>query len=237
MRIAFSGTSCSGKSTTIKHFLQKWPTYSLVNSKYRKIIDKNNHSKNTTAKTQKDILDVLCDECKDFTQSQKVVYDRCPLDNLVYTMWCYEKGMKGFNQNMMDYTLYKVRQSMQHFDVIFLCTRDLMPPIEDNGVREIDPSYVEEIDNIFKAILSKYKKGAEHLPFFEKDNAPAIIDIYGQPFERMAQISMYVTEEGNPFGEDQSLIDINELAEMNKLLREQGEAIKLETKNNIIIHK
>lgn len=234
MRIAFSGTSSSGKSTIIQHFLQKWPTYSLVNSKYRKLISKKNHSKNTTAKLQKEILDVLCDECKDFTQHQKVVYDRCPLDNLVYTMWCYEKGMKGFNQNMMDYTLYKVRQAMQHFDIIFLCTRDLMPPIEKNGIREVDPNYVEEIDNIFKAILNKYKKGVETLPFFEKDNAPAIIDIYGDPYERMAQISMYVTEEGDAFGEDQSLIDINELAEMNKLVREQKEALQEENKSIII---
>lgn len=233
MRIAFSGCSCSGKSTTIKHFLEKWPNYSLVKSDYRKLINNKNHSKNTTAKLQKEILDVLCAEAEKFTAHEKVVYDRCPLDNLVYTMWCYSKGMKGFTEKVMEYTLFKVRQSMQHFDVIFLCTRDLMPPIEKNGIREVDPEYVEEIDNIFKAILNKYKKGAETLPFFEKDNAPAIIDIYGQPFERIAQIGMYVTEEGDAYGEDQSLIDINELAEMNKLLREQKDAMQQEDKSII----
>jgi hypothetical protein len=233
MRIAFSGTSCSGKSTTIKHFMDKWPNYSLVNSEYRKLIKKKNHSKNTSAKLQKEILDVLCAECEKYTAHEKIVYDRCPLDNLVYTMWCYGKGMKGFTEKVMEYTLYKVRQSMQHFDVIFLCTRDLMPPIEKNGIREVDPEYVDEIDNIFKAILNKYKKGAETLPFFEKDNAPAIIDIYGQPFERIAQIAMYVTEDGDAYGEDQSLIDINELAEMNRLLREQKEASEQENKSII----
>jgi hypothetical protein len=108
-----------------------------------------------------------------------------------------------------------------------------MPAIEKNGVREVDPEYVDEIDNIFKAILNKYKKGAEALPFFEKDNAPAIIDIYGQPFERIAQIAMYVTEDGDAYGEDQSLIDINELAEMNRLLREQKEASEQENKSII----
>ena len=60
MRIAFSGTSCSGKSTTIQHFLQKWPTYSLVKSDYRKLVKKKKHSKNTTPKLQKEILDILC---------------------------------------------------------------------------------------------------------------------------------------------------------------------------------
>jgi hypothetical protein len=234
MRIAFSGTSCSGKSTTIQHFLQKWPTYSLVKSDYRKLVKKKKHSKNTTPKLQKEILDILCTESDKFTAHEKVIYDRCPLDNLVYTMWCYGKGMKGFTEKVMEYTLYKVRQSMQNFDVIFLCTRDLMPPIQNNGIREIDADYVNEIDNIFKAILSKYKKGVETLPFFEKDNAPAIIDIHGEPFERIAQIAMYVTEDGDAYGEDQSLIDINELAEMNKLLREQKEATAQEKKSIII---
>jgi hypothetical protein len=234
MRIAFSGTSCSGKSTTIQHFLQKWPTYSLVKSDYRKLVKKKKHSKNTTPKLQKEILDILCTESDKFTAHEKVIYDRCPLDNLVYTMWCYGKGMKGFTEKVMEYTLYKVRQSMQNLDVIFLCTRDLMPPIQSNGIREIDANYIDEIDNIFKAILNKYKKGADSLPFFDKDNAPAIIDIHGEPFERIAQIAMYVTEDGDAYGEDQSLIDINELAEMNKLLREQKEATAQENKSIII---
>jgi hypothetical protein len=45
---------------------------------------------------------------------------------------------------------------------------------------------------------------------------------------------MYVTEDGDAYGEDQSLIDINELAEMNKLLREQKEATAQENKSIII---
>ena len=102
------------------------------------------------------------------------------------------------------------------------------------NIDKIDRFYPTGIDNIFKAILSKYKKGVETLPFFEKDNAPAIIDIHGEPFERIAQIAMYVTEDGDAYGEDQSLIDINELAEMNKLLREQKEATAQEKKSIII---
>ena len=234
MRIAFSGTSCSGKSTTIKHFLEKWPTYSVVKSGYRDLVKDNKHSKDTTPKLQKEILDILCAESDKFTAHEKVIYDRCPLDNLVYTMWCYGKGISGFTENDMEYALFKVRQSMKNFDVIFLCTRDLMPPIQSNGVREVDAEYVGEIDNIFKAILSKYKKGTEALPFFDKDDAPAIIDIHGEPYERIAQIAMYVTEEGDAYGEDQSLIDINKLSEMQRLIDEQKDEFDKEEKPIII---
>jgi hypothetical protein len=237
MRIAVSGCSASGKTTTIQNFLQKWPSYSLINSNYRKLINKKNHSKNTTAKMQRDILDILCKECEPYTLQQNVIFDRCPIDNLVYSIWCHENGIEGFDDRFIEDSLFRVRESMKNFDIIFICTRDLMDPIiEDNDIRETDIKYIEEIDNIFKAIIKKYKTGAEHLPFFEKDNAPAIIDIYGSPHERIAQISMYVTEEGGMYGDDESLIDINELAEMNKLVREQKEELQKE-KTPIIFTK
>jgi predicted ATPase len=228
MRIAISGCAASGKTTTIQHFLQRWPSYSLINSEYRKLIKDKKHSKETTPKLQSEILDILSKECEPYTLHQNVIFDRCPIDNLVYSMWCYGNNVKGFTEKFIEESIIKTRKAMQYFDVIFICTRDLMPPIEDNGVREIDPKYVEETDNLFKAIINKYKKGAEELPFFEKNNAPAIIDIHGQPHERLAQIAMYVTEDGNMYGEDQSLINLDELGEMTKLVREQQDALKNE---------
>jgi predicted ATPase len=226
MRIAISGCASSGKTTTIQHFLQKWGNYSLVNSNYRKLIKNKKHSKNTTAKLQREILDILVKECEPYTAHQKVIFDRCPLDNLVYSMWCYANNVKGFTDKFMEECIFKVRTSMQYLDVIFVCTRDLMPPVQKNGVRETDSKYIEEIDNIFKAIINKYKQGVEELSFMEPNNSPAIIDIYGQPHERLAQIGMYVTEDGDAYGEDQSLIDLDELSEMQKLLYEQKEALK-----------
>jgi predicted ATPase len=228
MRIAISGCAASGKTTTIQHFLQRWPSYSLINSEYRTLIKDKKHSKETTPKLQSEILDILSKECEPYTLHQNVIFDRCPIDNLVYSMWCYGNNVKGFTDKFIEESIIKTRKAMQYFDVIFICTRDLMPPIEDNGVREIDPKYVEETDNLFKAIINKYKKGAEELPFFEKNNAPAIIDIHGQPHERLAQIAMYVTEDGNMYGEDQSLINLDELGEMTKLVREQQDALKNE---------
>lgn len=228
MRIAVSGCAASGKTTTIGHFLQKWPNYQLVNSAYRKLIKDKNHSKNTTPELQNQILDILCSECEPYTPSQNIIFDRCPLDNLVYSMWCYANNVEGFTEKFIEDSIEKVKKSMRNLDVIFICTRDLMPPIKDNGIREVDPKYVEETDNIFKAILSKYKIGAEHLPFFEKDNAPAIIDIYGQPHERIAQIALYVTEDGGMYGDEHSLLDIDKIAEMEKLIRDQKEALQQE---------
>jgi hypothetical protein len=232
MRIAFSGAACTGKTTTIAAFLNKWRNYSLLNSNYRKIVKgTKRHSKNTSTKTQKSILNVLTEECKTFTLHDKVCYDRCPLDNLVYTLWAYGKGIKGFNESFVQYTIEQVRESMRCFDIIFICTRDMMPPlIEKNNIRETDPLFVQETNNLFKEISKQAQNNLDKSPFFPKDDSPTLIDIHGTTEERIAQIALYVTEEGNAFGEDQSILNMDEINKMYSLLVDQKESLTDEQK-------
>ena len=96
-----------------------------------------------------------------------------------------------------------------------------MGPIVDNNNREIDPVYITETDNIFKATSKQYAAGTS--PLFPPNDSPALIEITGSIEERINQISMYVTEEGNMYGEEQSLINTDELLKMEKLIREQKE--------------
>ena len=53
MRIAFSGAACTGKTTTLNTFLQKWTGYKTPQETYRSLISENNHSKKTDKKLQK----------------------------------------------------------------------------------------------------------------------------------------------------------------------------------------
>jgi len=219
MRIAFSGAACTGKSTTLNAFLKRWPTYKLPQPTYRSLIQENNHSKKTDKKLQKAILDFMLNQQKQFTAHDKVVYDRCGLDNIVYTLWCHEKNKKGFNRQFVDDCIEVVRESMRHLDIIFLSTRDLMGPIEDNNTRETDPSFITETDNIFKAIQTQLTTTGS--PFFPPNDSPALIELTGTTEERMGQIAMYVTVDGDMYGEEQSLVNMDEIAKMERLLREQ----------------
>ena len=58
MRIAFSGTGNSGKTTLVKSFLYNWKTYSTPDKTYRDLIEEEDllHSSQTTTKTQEKIL-------------------------------------------------------------------------------------------------------------------------------------------------------------------------------------
>lgn len=235
MRIAFSGAACTGKTTTINAFLKKWSNYTLVKSDYRKLVKKTKkHSKKATSKSQNEILEILIKEVEPYTLHDKVCFDRCALDNLVYSLWCHGKEMRGFNDAFIAKTIEGVKKAMRSLDIIFVFSRDLMPPnIEKDGVRETDPEFVKETDNIFKAIAKQAQHDIARSPFFPKDDSPAVIEIHGTTEERLAQIALYVTPEGNAFGEEQSILNIEELTDMKRLLVDQKEALTDEQKQKI----
>jgi hypothetical protein len=99
-------------------------------------------------------------------------------------------------------------------------TRDLMGPVQGNGKREADPHYIMETDNIFKAI-NKQLQTTGASPFFPHNDSPAIIQIHGTIEERLAQIALYVNEDGDMYDETQSLVNVDEIVKMESLLREQ----------------
>ena len=66
------------------------------------------------------------------------------------------------------------------------------------------------IDNILKQVESQ-----SHQPtsvFFHHDDRPVVIQIQGEPRERIRQASMYITDTGDGYSEDESEIDWEELA-------------------------
>ena len=109
MRIAISGTANTGKSTLIQHFLSTWSQYKTPSKSYRDILKENKlkHSTKSTVKTQFSILDFMVNQLKTYTKDDKVIYDRCPLDNLVYSLWCNEKGVEGFDSDFIEMTALK----------------------------------------------------------------------------------------------------------------------------------
>lgn len=235
MRIAFSGAACTGKTTTLNAFLQKWPNYKLIQSDYRNIVKKTKkHSKSATSKSQKEILDILIKESAPFTAHDKVCYDRCPLDNLVYSLWAHGSGKKGFSEKFMSETIESVKESMRNLDLILIFSRDLMPPvIEKDGTRETDPVFVKETDNIFKAIAKQAQADIARSPFFPKDDSPGVIEVHGTTEERLAQIALYVTPDGTAYGEEQSVFNMDELNKMYGILEEQKDLLSEEQKQKL----
>lgn len=237
MRVAVSGAGRMGKTTFVNDFLKNWPNYSVPQKTYRDLIEEDKHSQKTDGKHQLKYLDALIKQVEGYNRTDNVIHDRCPLDNLVYSMWAYDKGNKGCDAIMMERTIASVKESMKNLDIIFVI---MTSPANKIVLRENDTKkdlkYLEEIDVIFKEIFNRYTKDGCHA-FFPKNDTPALIDLHGNPDERIALAKMYITPNGGTYGEDQSVLNTEEMLKMHELLGIQQKALQEENREKDLYKK
>lgn len=238
MRIAISASQCQGKTTLCNDILKNWPSYVKSPESYRKIVKESNLpvNKQVTKDSQLKILTALYEDCKQFTKfTDKVVYDRCPLDNIVYSLWAFDKQSSDIDGKFMQECTDIVKEAMRFFDIVFFLPITKVAPVklEERDLREIDEEYVTEIDNIFKAVAYQHSKN--NCPFFIKGDAPPIIEIFGSPIERIELLKQYLDNDGNLVAADTSVLDINQLGDIESLIQDQKNQMNFELKEKKII--
>jgi hypothetical protein len=202
MKIAFMGTQCNGKSTLIKGFLKKWPMYKEVNSTYRKLIKTGKivNNEEGTEESQRAILNAIIDDTQKAISKDNefLVFDRCVIDNIVYSLWLNEKG-KVSDEFIMDSKRIAF-EAIKVFDIIFyLPLREEINIVPKKG-RATDPVYRQEIDNLFRAVVGSYEKQLGI--FFSKEDCPAVITLEGPADLRIEQIPLYIKSNGKFYGEE-----------------------------------
>jgi len=213
-KIGVIGTQCIGKTTLIEDMLLQWPQLSRPEKTYRDIIKEKKLpvNKKGTKASQQEILNFLVDEAMANYGKKKMIFDRTPIDNLVYSLWLFDKGLGDIDEEFIDKTVIQVKQAVKSYSVIFyipLCKEnDVLLQTKEN--RDIDPIYRGEIAVLFDSIFEAWKSGRSR--FFDNDDTPPIIPVYGNPLERIAIMNMYINNDCEFFGEEDSLIakDISE---------------------------
>ena len=213
-KIGVIGTQCIGKTTLIEDMLLQWPQLSRPEKTYRDIIKEKKLpvNKKGTKASQQEILNFLVDEAMANYGKKKMIFDRTPIDNLVYSLWLFDKGLGDIDEEFIDKTVIQVKQAVKSYSVIFyipLCKEnDVLLQSKEN--RDIDPIYRGEIAVLFDSIFEAWKSGRSR--FFDNDDTPPIIPVYGNPLERIAIMNMYINNDCEFFGEEDSLIakDISE---------------------------
>lgn len=207
-KFAVSGTACQGKTTLVRDILEKWPHFKQPEKTYRDVIKERGLviNKNGNKESQRAILDFMVEQTKQNYGNNTVLFDRCPLDNLVYSMWLYDKGISDIDEDFIRESIAKVKDAMRYLDAIFFIpiTKHHKVEIVADNLRDVDPVYIEEIDNIFKAIQQDWKLGAGG--FFRLDDCPAIIEVFGPRDIRMQIMQMYLNDKGELYGEKDSLL-------------------------------
>ena len=214
MRIAIIGAHCTGKSTLIEEFLKQWPMYKRPEKTYRDIIkeQKLDINKQGTKESQKAILNALVDEIQlaSTSEDKHIIFDRCTVDNIAYTLWHYAKETPGFDSEFIIDSKTIAALSLKHIDLIFYLPARKEIPLTAREGRETDEVFREEVDNIFDSLVTSYEKNTG--AFFPKEDCPAVIRLEGPPDMRLPQIKLYIKENGNSFGEeDGSLIDTSQI--------------------------
>jgi predicted ATPase len=225
MKIAFAGAHNTGKSTLIKSFLQKWQMYKTPSKTYRDIIKEKDlkHSSNTTAETQLLILDWMTQTLEINKDVKHVVYDRCPLDNLAYTLHATEKDL--ISEDVLGITVDIVRRSLKNLDIIFWIKYDPTIKVVADGLRDTNLNYIQEIDDIFAGLYEQYSDQLENTPFFIADDMPAIIPIENIPNldDRIAWIGEFIDQKGELIETQDSILDPKNLEMMEQMLKDQSQ--------------
>tara|TARA_A100001391_G_scaffold198755_1_gene180779 strand:+ start:1483 stop:2241 length:759 start_codon:yes stop_codon:yes gene_type:complete len=232
MRIAFSGTGNSGKTTLLKSFLYTWSNYTTPEKTYRQMLEEEElpHSSKLTVETQTSILDYMIDQVQATKKGDKVAYDRCPLDAIAYTIWAHEKKIEGFDKSFVTEQINQMKESMRSLDIIFLCRFDPNQTIQDDGFRDTDKKFIVEIDNIFYSLYRQYTEHPEADVFFPKGDSPCIILLPDKGQERIDLISQYITVDGNMYGEESSIFSPDNLNQLEELVKQQQTAHEAEEK-------
>jgi predicted ATPase len=239
MRIAFSGVQNSGKTTLVRGFLNKWSNYTTPERTYRDLIKEKNlqHSSDCTKETQWEILNFMIDQLQSYTKTDKVIFDRCPIDNLVYSLWAYEKNIEGFDTEYINKCISIVKESLRHIDIIFLLRYDPSIVIEADGLRDCNLNYITEIDNIFAALLHQYETNIDTNVFFPKDDSPGFFELPTRFERRLEIISEYINSNGELYGEEVSVLTPENLNVVEELLKQQQLALQTERAERELFNK
>lgn len=204
MKIALIGAQNTGKSTLVDSFIKRWPMYKRPEKTYRDIIKQQNINLNKDGdkESQRAILNALVDEIQAAcaTEDRHLIFDRCTVDNIAYTLWHYAKDTPGFSREYIVDSQSIAALTLKYIDIIFYVPiRKEIPLVARDG-REIDIRYREEIDNIFDALVGSYENNTK--AFFPLEDCPAVIRLEGPPDMWIPQMSLYIKDNGNGFGEE-----------------------------------
>ena len=184
MKIVVTGTACTGKSTFIKDFLEQDERYTLPSTTYREFALENNIPLNRegNADSQSAIMQCVRQQFEETRDLSNVIYDRGPMDVLAYSMSLFRNGIIEDDRYTVNQRAEAVKMMME-FDInqIFMVRHWKDMVIVEDGVREVDRDYIEEIDNIMNEVHS--------MPKFIRTRT---VSIEGSRKERVKQANLYI---------------------------------------------
>jgi len=181
MRISVIGPQNTGKTTFISDFLREFDEYTTPQETYRDVVRQKNLSINqeTNDESQMVIRDFLFEQAKN-NKEENIIFDRCVIDNYVYTKAQCEKGKIG--EAFLKETFDMMNKSLSFYDLFVLIPASVSVSLVNDNLRDIDTLFVDRINHLFLDSVLDIAK-----------NFPANIKIISGPREeRLKQIKQLI---------------------------------------------
>lgn len=152
MRIAVIGPQNTGKSTFVQDFLKEFSHYVSPEETYRDVIESKGLVVNqkSSLESQKEIRDFMFGQLRHNT-AYNIIFDRCLIDNYVYTFIQYEKG--EIPKWFVDETEAMMKDTLQSVDMFLFIPTAVSVPLVDDNTRDITASYVDTVNHVFLKTL------------------------------------------------------------------------------------
>jgi hypothetical protein len=211
--------------------------YNTPSKTYRDVIKESNlsHSSNTSDETQLTILNWMMEEQSKSTKDSKIVYDRCPWDNLAYTL--HGNALGTITDETAAATISFVKESMKDLDIIFWLKYNPAIKIVDDGMRDAKLDYIKQTDMVFQGLFDQYMENLEQDVFYPPTDCPAIVCIdehFTSIDDRLMFIGEFIDHKGDLI-EGDSLLDPENLEFLEQMVKDQErETVNEERINKII---
>lgn len=186
MRIAVSGTHFIGKSTLIEDFIKKHPDYKREIEPYYKLQDEKTMelSLEPSIESLLEQLDYSIEQLHTHANERNIIFDRCPIDFLAYTMCALDQDSIDINDSEVSEKFPEIKEALNHLDLIVF-----LPIDKENSIEytEENPFYQKAADKCFKKIYRD-----EICDIFPRYGHPKIIEISGDRKERIKKLESYL---------------------------------------------
>jgi predicted ATPase len=146
MKIAVSGTHCSGKTTLVEELSRALPAYEVIDEPYYLLEEEGHAFAEMPCREDFELQLLRSIECIADSEGD-CIFDRCPVDFLAYLLTHGESGEFG-----VDGWLPRVRSAVERLDlIVFVPVEDpdrmVVPESEDAGLRRrVDEELREILD-------------------------------------------------------------------------------------------
>lgn len=169
MRIAISGTHCSGKSTLVEAFLSEHPDYSHEPEPYTVLVEDygDEFSSEPTAEEFLRQLEFNAERLCDYSPGDRVIFERCPADFLAYILALQDLNREGGRSNVLETARAFAVRAFGQLDLIVYLPAD---DIDIDVPEEEDPELRLAMDRQLASILLEDQLGlftSRHPQIFE----------------------------------------------------------------------